>query len=241
MSQQWNASLYDQRHAYVYQYGADLLPLLDPRPGERILDAGCGTGQLTARIAESGADVHGVDHSPEMIGKARAAFPGIRFEVADLASFEADQPYDAVFSNAVLHWIRDADAAARCLARALPPGGRLVAEFGGLHNVATVSEAAGGAHPWYFPGIPEYGAVLERAGLELRQAWLFPRATKMDDPVSGLRSWITMFGAHWLNRVPESERESWFQRVEAEARPKLFRDGDWYIDYWRLRVMAVKA
>ena len=241
MSQQWDASFYDQRHSYVYQYGADLLPLLDPHPGERILDAGCGTGQLTARIAAAGADVYGVDHSPDMIAQAREAFPALRFEVADLTAFTTAEKYDAVFSNAVLHWVKDADAAARSLAGALVPGGRFVAEFGGLHNVAVVCEAAGGPHPWYFPGIAEYGAILERAGLELRQAWLFPRPTKMDDPVSGLRDWIRMFGAHWLGRVPENERDAWFSRVESAARPALFRDGHWYIDYWRLRLMAVKV
>lgn len=241
MSQQWDAGFYDARHAYVYQYGADLLPLLDPQPGERILDAGCGTGQLTARIAESGAAVHGVDQSPEMIEKARTAFPALRFDVADLTSLTFEQEYEAVFSNAVLHWIRDAQAAANCIAAALVPGGRFVAEFGGLHNCAAVSAAAGSAHPWYFPAIPEYGAVLQQAGLELRQAWLFPRPTKMDDPVSGLRDWIRMFGAHWIDRVPESDREDWFTAVEAAARPELFREGSWQIDYWRIRVMAVKV
>lgn len=241
MSQQWDAAFYDQRHAYVYNYGADLLPLLDPRPGERILDAGCGTGQLTARIADAGAEVYGIDHSADMIAKARAAFPALRFDVADLTSFTTTEKYDAIFSNAVLHWVKNAEAAARCFSAALVPGGRMVVEFGGLHNVATVCEAAGSPHPWYFPGIAGYGAILDRAGLELRQAWLFPRPTKMDDPVSGLRDWIRMFGAHWLDRVPESEREEWFTRVEAATRPKLFRNGNWYIDYWRLRLVAVKA
>jgi trans-aconitate methyltransferase len=241
MSQQWDAGFYDRTHSYVWQYGADLLPLLNPRPGESILDAGCGTGQLTAKIAESGATVHGIDHSGEMIAKARAEFPQLRFEVADLASFTVAAPYDAVFSNAVLHWVKDAAAAARCLAAALKPEGRLVVEFGGLHNCAAVCAAARTPHPWYFPGIAEYGAVLERAGLELRQAWLFPRPTKMDDPVNGLRDWIRMFGAHWVDLVPEADREDWFQRVEAEARPALHRDGHWYIDYWRLRLVAVKT
>jgi hypothetical protein len=142
-----------------------------------------------------------------MIAKARTAFPALRFDVADLTSFTTTEKYDAIFSNAVLHWVKNAAAAARCFSSALVPGGRFVVEFGGLHNVATVCEAAGSPHPWYFPGIPEYGAILEGAGIELRQAWLFPRPTKMDDPVSGLRDWIQMFGAHWLDLVPEAERE----------------------------------
>lgn len=252
MSQLWDANFYDASHSYVWQYGADLLPLLAPQPGERILDAGCGTGQLTARIAEaSGPDgVLGIDHSGEMITQARAAFPRLRFDVADLTSFRpaaGDKPFDAVFSNAVLHWIRDdAGAAAQTLAAAIRPGGRLVAEFGGRHNVAAVCSAAAGAgageHPWYFPGIAEYAAVLDRAGLEVRAAWHFPRPTKMEDPVTGLRDWIRMFGAHWLNRIAVEDQPEWFARVEEAARPTLFRpDGFWYIDYWRLRIVAVKA
>ena len=95
MSQQWDAAFYDQRHSYVYQYGADLVPLLAPQAGERILDAGCGTGQLTARIAEAGAEVHGIDHSAEMIEKARAAFPALQFDVADLTAFTLPHQVDA--------------------------------------------------------------------------------------------------------------------------------------------------
>lgn len=250
MSQHWDASFYDASHSYVTQYGADLLPLLNPQPGERILDAGCGTGVLTARIAEAGAEVIGVDHSESMIAQARAAFPALRFEVRDLTAaplVPGEAPFDAVFSNAVLHWVTDAAAAARNIAASLRPGGgRLVAEFGGRHNVQAVCEAAEtagarGGHPWYFPGIAEYAQILEAAGLEVRAAWHFPRPTKMDDAVTGLRDWLRMFGAHWINRVEESEREAWFARAETLARPKLqSADGLWYIDYWRLRIVAVK-
>lgn len=250
MSQQWDATFYDKSHSYVWQYGADLLPLLAPQPGERVLDAGCGTGPLTARIAEAaGPDgVFGIDHSSDMVAQAQAAFPHLRFATADLTTFRLEpdgELFDAVFSNAVLHWIPDAAAAARTLAAALRPGGRLVAEFGGRHNVGAVCEAAagagGGSHPWYFPGIAEYAGVLESVGLELRAAWHFPRPTKMDDPVTGLRDWIRMFGGHWLHRVPPEAQPDWFQRVEEAARPTLHRaDGFWYIDYWRLRLMAIK-
>ena len=243
MSQtQWDAGHYDARHSYVWQYGADLLPLLAAQPGERILDLGCGTGPLTARIAGTGAQVEGVDRSPEMIAQARAAFPALRLGVADARTFTVDEPVHAVFSNAVLHWVREANEAAAAIARALRPGGRMVAEFGGRYNIDAVCRAAALPHPWYFPNVAEYSAVLARAGLEVRQAWHFPRPTKLNDPEGGMRSWLRMFGEHWLAAVPEGpERDAWFARVEAETRPTLFYDGDWHIDYWRLRVVAVKV
>src|SRR5688572_11002406 len=134
MSTAWSPQLYEGQHSFVWKYGADLLPLLAPQPGERIIDLGCGTGRLTAQIAESGAEVIGVDRSPEMIGQARQNFPKLRFLLADIASFESPEPADAVFSNAALHWVTDAEAAARNVARSLRPGGRFVAEFGGKRN-----------------------------------------------------------------------------------------------------------
>src|SRR4051812_6913776 len=119
---------YQARHSYVWKYGEELIGLLAPQRGEQILDLGCGTGQLTALL---GSSVIGIDHSAGMIAEARRNFPNIRFEVADATNFTVDQPVDAVFSNAVLHWVRDPSAAAACIFRALKPGGRFVAEFGG--------------------------------------------------------------------------------------------------------------
>src|ERR1051325_4868475 len=127
----WDAARYDSAYSFVWERGADLLALLAPQPGERILDLGCGTGHLTAKIAESGAEVVGLDHSTAMIEQARQNHPGLRFEWADAAEFGVPEPFDAVFSNGVLHWVqRPADAAA-CVWRALKRGGRFVAEFGG--------------------------------------------------------------------------------------------------------------
>jgi SAM-dependent methyltransferase len=240
----WDAPFYDRRHHYVWQYGADLLPLLAPQAGERILDVGCGTGQLTARIAESGAQVEGFDRSASMVAQASEQFPALTLEVADVTTYTPRAHYDAVFSNAVLHWVRDADAAARTIASALRPGGRMVAEFGGKHNLSRVIDAVSRlagpqAHPWYFPDLAEYSAVLQRNGLELRQGFLFERMTRMDEPVTGLRDWIRMFGQHWI--PAEEDSEPWFRALEDAARPALFQsDGHWWIDYWRIRVVAIK-
>ncbi len=139
--QTWNASLYDGRHSFVYKVVDDLLKLLAPQSGERIVDLGCGTGHLTSLIAATGASVTGLDSSAEMVREAQRQFPAIPFRVADATSFTVDEPQDAVFSNAVLHWVQPPAAAARAMAAALRPGGRMVCEFGGHGCVAQVIAA----------------------------------------------------------------------------------------------------
>ncbi len=138
-----------------------------PQSGERILDLGCGTGQLTAEIAKQGAQVVGLDNSAKMIGQARQNYPGLSFMLGDAASFHSDRTFDAVFSNAALHWVKQADAAAESIARALQPGGRFVAEFGGKGNIAfgpqridpSTGTGADARCPWYYPSIGEYAAA----------------------------------------------------------------------------------
>jgi trans-aconitate methyltransferase len=227
----WDPEHYDSRHHYVTDYGTSLIALLDPKPGERILDFGCGTGRLTHEIAQSGATVVGIDSSPGMIAQARKNYPAIQFELADGLTFRSKESFDAVFSNAVLHWMRPPEAAAESMAAALDPGGRLVAEFGGHNNTRSITEAVG-SHPWYYPGIAEYAALLERYGLETMTAVLFPRPTPIEGE-SGLRDWLKMFTSSFLSadRIPE---------VERTLRPKLYRDGVWTIDYVRLRITARK-
>ncbi|MFC4561726.1 class I SAM-dependent methyltransferase [Nocardiopsis mangrovi] len=243
----WDAELYDARHGFVASLGAGLLDLLDARPGERVLDAGCGTGDLADRVAASGAGVVGVDASPDMIDRARARFPGLDLRVADLRDLGPLGGFDAVLSNAVLHWIPDAAGAAASLAGALRPGGRLIAELGGSGNIAAIDGGARAlrarhglepaANPWYFPGVAEYAAVLERAGFEVTGAWLFDRPTRLpgDD---GLATWVRMFGGHLLAGV--AVPDAFLSELDARLRPELHRDGTWWADYRRLRVTAVR-
>ncbi len=139
----WDANFYENQHNFVWQYGEDLLQLLNPQPGEVILDLGCGTGQLTAKIAQSGAEVIGIDSAVTMIDKARQNYPHLRFDVADACNFVVEQPLDAVFSNAALHWIQPPETAVRCIYQALKPGGRFVAEFGGKGNISVIIENLG--------------------------------------------------------------------------------------------------
>jgi trans-aconitate methyltransferase len=243
----WNPALYDAKHAFVWQHGAALIELLQPEAGERILDLGCGTGQLTAQLAAAGANVLGVDLSEEMIAAARRQHPQLRFEIADARALPFDGEFDSVFSNAALHWVEEAESAAAGIARALKPGGRFVAEFGGRGNVKTLWGAIQAAFsrvvgdeavsPWYFPGVAEYATVLERAGLEVTYATLFDRFTPLEGD-NGLRNWVAMFGDHVLGRVPAERREAFLKAVEENARGPLRHEGVWFADYRRLRVVA---
>jgi len=228
----WNATRYDEFCSFVTNYGAALLTLLDPKPGERILDLGCGTGHLTNDIAKSGATVVGIDSSPDMIAKASAAYPEIPFVVENGTSFRTDEPFDAVFSNAALHWMKPPEAVVQTIASALKPGGRFVAEFGGKGNVRSVTDVLG-SHPWYYPSVGEYATLLERHGIDVETAALFPRPTPIEGE-SALHDWFKMFYAAPLI-------DGRFEQIEHALRPKLYRDGTWYMDYVRLRITARKG
>ena len=233
-----------------------VVDLLDPRPGERILDLGAGTGELTHAIAARGATVVGVDASEAMVQAARAAYPALGFAVIDGQALAYDAEFDAVFSNAALHWMPRAEAVARGMHRALRPGGRLALEMGGHGNtkvvLAAVERAArelGVAEipqpfaPWYFPKLGAYAALLESVGFAVRYAALFERPSAMPDRDGepGITAWLSTFAAPWLAPVPAALRAQLLDRIAALARPALLRDGVWFIDYVRLRVEAVKA
>lgn len=198
----WNAACYQNQCSYVWQHGESLLSLLDPQPDERILDLGCGTGQLTDKISASGTMVVGLDSDRAMIAQAQANYPHITFEVADAANFQLAKPVDAVFSNAALHWVTQAEAVVCCVAAALKPGGRFVAEFGGKGNVQTILSALESAsgrtalNPWYFPSLGEYTMLLESVGLEAVSALLFDRPTPLGE--SGLAGWLEMFSQRFF-------------------------------------------
>ena len=239
----WNAAGYQDQFSYVWQYGNSLLSQLNAQPKEQILDLGCGTGQLSAQIAESGASVLGIDSDTAMVTQARGNYPELPFKVGSADDFQLEGPVDAVFSNAVLHWVTDAGAAAVCMARALKPGGRLVAEFGGEGNVKTIlnalAEVSGEAdmHPWYFPGLGEYVALLASVGLKVTFAHLFDRPTPLGE--AGLAGWLTMFSQRFLPPMSPDEWAAQVKAVEAKV-PELYQENEWVADYRRLRVVAVK-
>ncbi|MDS0278644.1 methyltransferase domain-containing protein [Halomicroarcula sp. S1AR25-4] len=249
----WNPDDYDDGHGFVYEYGSDMLDLLDPKPGDRILDLGCGTGHLTADIADTGAETLGIDASAEMVRQAHEAYPSLDFEQADARAYAPAGSFDAVFSNAALHWIpgTDHDAVLSTVADALTADGRFVAEFGGRGNVRHITDALEAElaergyevdHPWYFPSIGEYASRLESAGFEVRFARLFDRPTELDGGEDGLREWVGMFGDEFFENVTAEERERVLDAVEDRLRGELF-DADsetWTADYRRLRFVATK-
>jgi trans-aconitate methyltransferase len=251
-TEKWDPGLYDAKHAFVWEKAKGVVELLAAKSGERILDLGCGTGALAAEIAASGAQLVGIDRSAEMIAEARRKFPKLRFEVCDARSLPFSQEFDAVFSNAALHWITEADRVVAGVTRALRPGGRLVVEFGGKGNVRNVVMALEiavtqlgispeGANPWFYPSVAEYAALLEKHGLEVREAALFERPTMLEDGERGLETWIAMFGGAFMERVPDAKRTEFLRSAERAARPALWKIDHWELDYRRLRVAAWKS
>ena len=249
--QRWDPEQYRRWASYVPELGRDVVELLDPRPGERLLDLGCGDGALTAHLAESGCSVLGVDRSADFVEAARGrGLSALQADARHLAGPDLRAgSFDAVFSNAVLHWIPDAAAVVAGVRRLLRAGGRFVGEFGGAGNIATVRDAlhrslrrrgvdAAARDPWYFPTAAEYRRVLEAHGFEVGEIRLFPRPT----PVPGtLTEWMDTFAAAFLDGLEPGTRKAIEAEVSAAAAPRLRgHDGAWTVDYVRLRFRAVK-
>ncbi len=245
----WNPALYVERHSFVYELGQELIEVVNVQPGERILDIGCGTGQLTAQLAERGADVLGIDISPAMIEEAKNAYPDLAFEVGDASRLEIRQSFDVVFSNATLHWVTPAHDAAQRMADALKSGGRIVAEFGGSGNVRLIRAAICQAledmglgqekfeNPWFNPTIAEYVMILSHADLDVTFAHLFERPTPLEG-TDGLHNWLEMFTRPYLVDLKPEVVHTVLKRAVEVARDDLFVDGSWYADYVRLRITA---
>jgi trans-aconitate methyltransferase len=245
----WNTELYEAKHDFVWKMAEGVLELLAPKAGERILDLGCGTGHLTQRIADAGAQVVGVDASPDMIGQARQNFPKLTFLLQNAAELTFDNEFDAIFSNAALHWMIEASTVAARMAAALKPGGRLVAELGGHGNIDAIVEAVHtvigrylsaipASKNWY-PSIAEYSTLLEAHGFEVRFARLFDRPTPLEGE-SGMDHWLRQFKSYYYEALPAGDRERAIAEAVDLLRPKLQRDGQWTADYRRLQVIAVK-
>ena len=248
----WDSNLYDHNHAFVSKYGGELLPLLAPKKGEHILDLGCGTGDLAALINEEGAITIGLDNSFEMIKAATKKYPHIRFDLKEAHDFEYDTQFDAVFSNATLHWVTENKKAITCVYNALKPNGRFVAEFGGKGNVFNIIEAlttslikkgypaAAEKQPWYFPSLSEYTGLLEANGFRVVLAAHFDRETLLKEN-AGLRNWLQMFAQPYLQHLNNSTQEQVIKDVEEMIKPTNYKNGHWYADYVRLRIVAIKT
>jgi trans-aconitate methyltransferase len=242
-AQRWNARGYAENARFVAELGLPVLDLLAPRGGERILDVGCGDGALTAKIAQAGAVVVGIDSSPELVAAARAAGVDARLMDARDISFEAC--FDAVFSNAALHWVGEPDRVLDGIARALRPQGRFVGELGGHANVAAIRTALAAelqtrghavAAPWYFPTADAYARLLRAHGFRVETIALVPRPTLLP---TGLRGWLETFANPFLVGIDAAERAEILAAVTSLLAPILCdSDGRWIADYIRLRFAA---
>lgn len=245
-AQKWSAWTYDTHARFVSDLAGEVLAWLDTKAGERILDVGCGDGVLTAELVSRGAHVVGVDTSDDLLRAARER--GLDVRRMDGQALQFDMEFDAVFSNAALHWMRDGAAVASGVWRALKPGGRFVAEFGGHGNVAAIVTAiravarARGvsgdlAAPWFYPTPAEYRELLERAGFTVRRVGLFPRPTPLN---TGMAEWLKLFRKPFFDQF-ENEAENALGEVVDLLRPSLCDShGNWTADYVRLRVEAVR-
>ena len=248
-SQHWNASSYADNAHFVPALGQPVVDLLQPQSGERILDLGCGDGALTEKLVALGAQVVGIDDSPDMI--AAALRRGLDARVMDARALVFENEFDAVFSNAVLHWIKDdPDDPIAGAFRALRIGGRFVGELGGHACVGAITVAlvatlerrgirdAPSWIPWYFPTVEDYELRLRRAGFVPQSVQLIPRPTPLP---TGMRGWLDTFANPFSAALPCEERGGFLDEVTALLKPVLCdADGKWTADYTRLRFVAVR-
>ena len=245
--QSWSPERYDKHARFVSDLGMPVVELLAPQPGERVLDLGCGDGALTAKLAALGCEVIGVDASPEQVAGARAR--GLDCRVASGEALAFTNEFDAVFSNAALHWMRQPDAVIVGVRRALKPGGRFVGELGGDGCVASIVAAlttafarrgidAAAYNPWFFPTADDYRQRLESHGFNLDSIVLFPRPTPLPGDVTG---WLETFAESFIAPLPATERPAFVAAVRKALRPVLAdAAGNWSADYVRLRFAATR-
>jgi SAM-dependent methyltransferase len=246
--QHWSAARYRGAAQFVPALGVAVLEWLAPLPGERILDLGCGDGTLTEKIAAAGARVVAVDAAPEMVAAARAR--GLDAHQAAGQGLAFDREFDAVFSNAALHWMRPPEAVLAGVHRALKPGGRFVAEMGGHNNTAAIMVAlhavvgrrgldAQRLSPWYFPSAAAWQAKLEAAGFAVGEIRIVPRPTPLP---AGLEAWLDTFAEDFLGALPAADRRAARTEIVELLRPILVDEaGMWIADYVRLRFRASRS
>ena len=247
ISQTWDPDAYARNARFVSDLGAPVVELLAPKPGEHILDLGCGDGVLTKRLVDVGCKVVGVDSSaPQIEGALRL---GLDARVADGERLDFGPEFDAVFSNAALHWMKRPDLVIAGVRRALKPGGRFVAEFGGHGCVDTIKRALVAAlarrgidgealNPWYFPTVEDYSARLESGGFAIKYIALIPRPTPLPTEIDG---WLETFAQTLMAPLSKDDRAAFIEEVREALRPDLCdANGNWTADYVRLRFAAHK-
>lgn len=248
----WNPDLYDNKHDFVFKFGEEIVELLNPQNNETILDIGCGTGDLTKKIAELCGKITGIDNSNEMIQTAQKKYPEISFIHADAKDYQFDNKFDAIFSNAVLHWIPQADIMIRNANNHLKIGGRYVVEFGGkgcnysiINTLKEQLDKEGLNYPsiesmLYYPSVSQYSTILENNGFEVNLALLFDRPTELKEGINGLQYFIEMF-LNWLFKyVSDFDKSAIIDKTIDILKPQIFNGTSWIADYRRIRILAYK-
>lgn len=245
-NQHWNPEQYAKNARFVSDLGLPVLDFLAPQAGESILDLGCGDGALSIKISQRGCHVLAVDSSKEMVTASAAL--GLKAQLMDGQALKFNNEFDAIFSNAALHWMKSPKLVIDGVWNALKPGGRFVAEFGGYGNVATIVNAVevalaarhgtAVAGPWYFPHPKDYQNLLEARGFKVSSMQLTPRPTILP---GNIRGWLETFAQSYISALPLAERKHFIGEVVAALRPMLCdRNGCWTADYVRLRFAASK-
>ncbi|WP_460217843.1 class I SAM-dependent methyltransferase [Psychroserpens sp. MEBiC05023] len=248
----WNTELYNDNHAFVFEYGESLIELLEVKPYETILDLGCGTGELTNKISQLSPNVIGMDFSPEMIAAAKVNFPELQFYEIDASDFDLNIPFDTIFSNATLHWVLNYKSCAKSMYNNLKPGGKLVLEFGGKGNVQVIVKALRNQlkqfgyetqsqlKQWYFPSLGEYCQILEATGFRVIMAQHYDRPTELSKSKNGIKDWLEMFAQNFFIGIKASDKTHILELIQEDLRSELYTNGKWYADYKRLRIVAIK-
>jgi trans-aconitate methyltransferase len=245
-TQNWDPIQYDKNARFVSDLGMPVINLLSPQSGERILDLGCGDGALTVKLSERGCIIVGVDSSIEMVNATKAL--GLEAYVMDGQSLQFINEFDAVFSNAALHWMKNPQNVISGVWHALKSGGRFVGEFGGFGNVSAIVTALESAlfargvavdNPWFFPHPDEYKELLEANGFDVKTIDLIPRPTLLPGDVSG---WLETFAQTYTSALPAIDRQHFISEVVETLRNILCNSkGEWMADYVRIRFFATKT
>jgi SAM-dependent methyltransferase len=241
------AEVLEMRGRFMTEFGMPLLELMKPRPGERVLDVGCGTGAIDKVLMDMGCTVVGVDVSAGMVEAAKSR--GIDARQMNAENMTFFEEFDAVYSNSALHWMRHLDRVVSGVWRALKPGGRFIGEFGGKGSIAKIIGAIRhvmskngiemeSVQSWYFPSISEFSAILERIGFRVQSIELLDRPTVLPGDIS---DWVKMFGRHYLDSWDARERDRFLEEIRNIGKPLMVNEkGEWVADYRRLRFFAVK-
>jgi len=244
----WDPKGYDEHADYVYKLGEPLIALLSPEEGEKILDLGCGHGELSLRISEFGCELTGVDSNADMV--AAAADNGINAILGDARELDFNNEFDGIISNAAIHWMSDIDKVLEGCYRALKIGGRFVGEFGGEGNVEKIISATAKyfqshpelgefAMPWYFPSLDQFSYELEIAGFFIEYAELIDRPTPLP---TGIKGWLITFYHGLMSNFTDKQKEEFIDNLSEVLKPDLYNEASakWHADYVRLRFKALK-